>query len=229
MMRILSFALVVAILLPIAAHAQNSNTVSIAWSHLLLNWPWYLVRASGLVAALCLFILTLSGIGMITGSTFKFLEPITAWATHSALGITLAISVLVHIFTLLLDHYIGFNLRGILVPFATNYQSVTLFDQHLGSLYVAMGIIAFYLLLLIIITSLTIIGSKARLWKSVHFLTYAVVVLVFFHSLYSGTDLKDGLPRLTWIVAGIGAIIAVFARLYRAGTLKRVTYGKISQ
>ena len=40
-----------------------------------ISWPWYLTRSSGLVAALVLTVLMLSGIGMITGHTFSWLEP----------------------------------------------------------------------------------------------------------------------------------------------------------
>lgn len=60
------------------------------------SWPWYLTRAAGIVAAVSLIILMLSGIGQITGNTFRFLDPLTAWATHRALGIVFGVSVLVH-------------------------------------------------------------------------------------------------------------------------------------
>ncbi|PIZ62715.1 hypothetical protein COY17_01900, partial [Candidatus Saccharibacteria bacterium CG_4_10_14_0_2_um_filter_52_9] len=36
------------------------------------SWPWYLVRGSGMVAAAALVILLLSGIGQVTGYTFRF-------------------------------------------------------------------------------------------------------------------------------------------------------------
>lgn len=42
------------------------------------SWPWYITRAAGFVAAISLILLMLSGIGFITGGTFRFLEPLTA-------------------------------------------------------------------------------------------------------------------------------------------------------
>lgn len=60
------------------------------------TWPWYITRASGLVAAAALVILILSGVGFITGRSFAFLEPLTAWATHRAIGIVFAVAVSIH-------------------------------------------------------------------------------------------------------------------------------------
>ncbi|MEP7204901.1 MAG: hypothetical protein ABI716_01770, partial [Candidatus Saccharibacteria bacterium] len=49
------------------------------------SWPRYLTRDSGLIAADLLVLLMLSGIGLVTGLTFKMVEPLKAWAVHRAL------------------------------------------------------------------------------------------------------------------------------------------------
>jgi hypothetical protein len=38
------------------------------------SWPWFVTRASGFVAAALLFSLVLSGIGMLTGYSFGYLN-----------------------------------------------------------------------------------------------------------------------------------------------------------
>ena len=41
-------------------------------------------------------------------------------------------------------------------------------------------------------------------------------ILVFFHALYMGTDLKSGLLRIAWILAGIGVLYGIMRRLSRS-------------
>ena len=124
------------------------------------SWPWYLCRASGLIAAVSLVLLLLSGIGQVTGFTYKLLEPLTAWASHRALGIVFGLSVFVHVFSLLFDHFMPFNLLHLLIPWLSDYKPATIFGMHVGSLYLALGIIALYLTAAIVITSLVWIDIK---------------------------------------------------------------------
>jgi predicted ferric reductase len=178
------------------------------------SWPWYLVRGAGIVAAISLTLLMLSGIGSITGHMFKFLEPITAWASHKALGIIFGISVLVHMVGLLFDHFVPFDIATLLVPWLSNYKPISLFGIQLGSLYIALGVIAFYLIAITILVSLVWIEKKPKLWKVTHLLSYIALLFVFIHALYLGTDLADGWPRLLWIATGIGIAVLGLYRLW---------------
>lgn len=182
------------------------------------SWPWYLVRGSGLIAALSLVILILSGLGSVTGQTFKFLEPLTAWASHRALGIVFGISVLIHMAGLLFDHFVSFDLMTLLVPWLSNYKPVTVFGLQLGSLYVALGVLAFYGAAIIVITSLLWVEKKPYIWKSLHLLSYLVLVFVFIHALYLGTDLVSGFLRWLWIAIGVGGMGLIVYRLWRSRT-----------
>lgn len=179
------------------------------------SWPWYITRASGLVAAFALVALMLSGIGFITGYTFKLLEPLTAWATHKALAYVFGVSVVIHVVALLFDTYVPFNIAQALLPFASNYQPVTIAGYHLGSLWVALGVFALYGVLAIIISSLLWIDKKPYTWKALHFLAYMVMIFIFFHALYIGTDLTHGMFRVLWILFSIGVAVAIVFRAWR--------------
>lgn len=183
------------------------------------SWSWYLTRGSGLVAAIALVILMLSGIGQVTGYTFRFLEPLTAWASHRALGITFGIAVFLHIFSLLFDKFVPFTILELLVPWLSDYKPVTLLGFHLGSLYVALGVLAFYLVALVIITSLVWVDKKPYIWKLIHLISYLVIVFVFVHALYLGSDLAHGVIRLLWVLSGFAIALAVLHRLWRAKTI----------
>ena len=182
------------------------------------SWPWYVTRASGLVAAVSLVLLMVSGIGQVTGYTFRFLEPLTAWATHRALGITFAIAVFLHIFALLFDHFAPFTIWQVLIPWLSNYKPATIFGLHVGTLYVALGVLAFYGVIIVVLSSYIWLEKKPALWKLLHLLSYIIMLFVFIHSLYLGTDLVHGVFRWIWIISGYIVIAVVVHRLYRART-----------
>src|SRR5664279_1065130 len=118
------------------------------------SWPWFLVRGSGIIAAIALVLLMLSGVGQITGHTFRFLEPLTAWASHRALGIVFGVAVLVHMLFLLFDTFVPFTILQLFVPWLSHYKPVTFAGVHLGSLYVALGVLAFYGVVFVVVSSL---------------------------------------------------------------------------
>ena len=184
-------------------------------SRIKTTWPWYITRAAGIVAVVLLTLLVLSGIGLITGFTFRFFEPLTAWATHRAIGLAFAIAVLIHIIALLFDTYVPFSIAQVLLPFLSGYRPATLLGIHVGSLYVALGVFAFYGIVVIILTSLFWIDKRPHIWKLFHILSYFVAILIFFHGLYLGTDLTHGIFRTIWIIFGIITAIAIIARLKR--------------
>lgn len=183
------------------------------------SWPWYVTRASGMVAAVTLVILLLSGIGQVTGYTFKLLDPLTAWASHRAIAIACGISIFIHIFSLLFDKFVGFNIFHLFVPWLSNYKPAVVFGLHLGSFWVAMGVIAFYLVWLVIVTSLLWVEKKPHIWKLIHLISYLIIAMVFVHALYLGTDLSHGIWRIFWYACGIAIALASIHRLWRAKTV----------
>ena len=183
------------------------------------SWPWYLTRASGIVASISLFWLMLSGIGQVTGHTFKFLQPITAWATHKALGIAFLLAIIVHIGALLFDKFVSFSIVDLFVPFASDRQQVSIAGRNFGSLYVALGIFSLYMTIVVVATSLLYIDKKPHLWKLSHLLSYLVMGFVFVHALFLGTDTSRGWMRIVWVMVGVVTVIATIARLRRANTI----------
>lgn len=182
------------------------------------SWPWYLVRASGIVAAVSLVALLLSGIGSVTGHYFRLLDPLTAWATHRALGITFVLSIIVHMVTLLFDKFVPFSFIDIVVPWASHYRTATFAGIPFGSIFVALGVLAFYGSLVVVITSLMLVDKKPRLWKLIHYLSYLIMAEVFIHALVLGTDTGHGLGRVLWLGSGAIVLIAIGLRLRRAGS-----------
>jgi predicted ferric reductase len=183
------------------------------------SWPWYISRSSGLIAAVLLLLLALSGIGQLTGFTYRFMEPLMSWSLHRAIAISFGVCVCVHGIVLLFDKYQPFNIFQILVPFVSKYRPVTIGGVHLGSLYVALGIFASYVAALLIVTSLYWINTKQKPWRLLHYFSYVLVALVFVHGLYLGTDLAHGPLRVLWWIGGVILGVGIISRLLRAGTI----------
>lgn len=183
-------------------------------------WPWYVTRGSGILAAIIAVLLLLSGIGLITGHTYRVLEPLKAWIFHRALGIAFGVATIVHIVILLVDKFAPFDIWDVLIPFASDYKPVTIGQLSLGSLYVALGVIALYGLVTIILTSYMWIDKKPHAWRALHYLSYVTVIAVFFHGLFLGTDLQGGVGRILWIMGGLLVVVAFVLRLRRSGTTR---------
>jgi predicted ferric reductase len=199
-----------------------TTTTRIIAKRVAASWPWYAIRAAGFVAAGLLVVLMLSGIGQVTGYSYRFIDPIKAWAIHKALAIALCIGIAIHGGALLLDHYVPFSLQKLLIPFVSNYNNGTkILGLSLGALAVAFGIFAMYGVAIIVLSSLGWIDSKAKVWRKLHYISYLVAIFVFLHGAYTGTDLKYGLFRAAWIGLGLLVVVGIIARIWRAGTTKK--------
>ncbi len=198
-----------------------SSTVQIIQSRVSSSWPWYIIRASGFTAAGLLILITISGIGQVTGFTYRFINPILSWTIHKALAFALCAAVLIHGGFLLLDHFVTFSIPQILIPFLSTYNNGSeMLGLPLGFLGVASGIVAMYGIFIIVASSLKLIDTNKRTWKKLHYLSYLVAILVFIHALYTGSDLKYGTFRLGFLSLEILLIIGIISRIYRAGIIK---------
>jgi len=198
-----------------------STALQLTTSRIGSSWAWYFIRGAGFAALFLMFLLMISGIGHITGLTYKYIEPIKAWAIHKAIAFGLVFAILVHVIFLLFDHYVSFSLPQILVPFLNKYTNGTsLFGVNFGMFVVAFGIISMYLVFLIVLTSLGWIDTKKKLWKWVHYSSYFAAIMVFIHALGAGSDLKYGIFRIFMIFLLAVLVVATVMRLYRTGSIK---------
>jgi predicted ferric reductase len=201
-----------------------ANAVNVVTQRVGTSWPWYVIRGAGFVAAGLLILLMISGIGQVTGIIYRYIEPIKAWAIHKALAYALCASIAIHVGFLFIDKFVPFSLAQILVPFASHYNNGTkLGGISLGGVAVTLGILAMYGVIIIVASSLGWIDTKKKAWRKLHYLSYLVALFVFLHAVSVGSDLKYGTFREAWIAAGVVVILAIVARLWRAGTVKKRT------
>jgi len=163
---------------------------------------WYLSRGAGLVAwgaagaaIVCGILLGTRLLGKRPGSPY-----LTALHRHLAL-ITLLATAL-HMGALVGDSYTHFTLSDLLVPGSSAWKPAA----------VAWGVVAFWLLLAVQVTSWAMRRLPRRIWFVVHCGSYLLFAFVTVHAFTAGTDLQTTAARAGAATA-CGAVF--FVTVYR--------------
>ena len=146
---------------------------------------WDITRASANVAwGLCLFSI-LWGVLLTTRILRDMDRPAWLRDLHSWLGgLTLAFTV-IHMASLIQDNYINFSVANVLVPFTSSYRPLP----------VALGVIGFWFLAAIQVTSLMMKKLSRSTWRRIHMMSYPLYLTIIVHALTAGSDV--GTPLYT--------------------------------
>lgn len=165
---------------------------------------WYLSRSTGIVSFVLITLTLCLGIA----STQRALAS-PGWPRFATQGLHRNVSLLalgflgVHLVSTIADSYVNISWWAAVVPGASHYRGF----------WVALGTIAFDVLLVVIATSLVRLRMNARLWRWIHYSVYAAWPLAWLHFLKTGTDAARGHFGL-WIAIAAAALVgaAVGAR-----------------
>lgn len=159
--------------------------------------PWYLTRAAGLIAFLLLWAAVavglLQSLGMLKGVT----EPGANLDVHEHLSLWSLYAATFHAVILLWDRYVPFDWFELMVPFLSDYKPVL----------VAWGIGAFYLTLVVTVTTYLRARLTTRVWRAIHLLSLLAFLFALVHGVAIGTDATHPavayLYRFTSLSAGL--------------------------
>lgn len=160
-------------------------------------WPWYIVRAAGLMAFLLLYLSIFFGIAIRFPILRRILNPADSLDVHRWISVQALAFVLIHALGTLWDKYVNFSLRDIFIPFASSY------DPGM----IALGTIGMYLMVALIATSYLRRFISQNFWRAIHSLNFFLYAFVFAHAIYLGTDLKSGIARDIFIYANAALLI----------------------
>ena len=164
---------------------------------------WYVARASGLVAWAAMTGSVLWGVLLATRVLRSIDNPAWLQDLHRWLGGTALIMTGLHMLSLMLDSWTHFSLTEVFVPLAAGYRPWP----------VALGIVAFYLLVAVYGSSLLRPRMPRRFWKALHYGSYASVILVSFHAGWSGSDVGAwGYRLVAFTLLGL-TTVAVLVRV----------------
>ncbi len=162
---------------------------------------WYVTRAAGVMAYLLVWLSTVWGLAIPTKLVDRLLHRSFTFDFHQFISLLSLGFLALHIFVLTADRYLPYSLAQILVPFLSPYRP----------LWVGVGVIAFYLLLLVTGTFYVRqrIGMKA--FRAIHYTSLLAYLGATAHGLLAGTD--SSLPALLAMYA-ISFLVIVFLTTY---------------
>ena len=142
------------------------------------NATWYVTRSAGVIAYLLLWFSTAWGLAVTSKVFDRVLHRAYTFDFHEYLSL-LAIGFLVlHIVVLSGDQFMPYSIAQILVPFLSPYRP----------LWVGIGVIAFYLIVLVSATFYLRRRIGMRAFRVIHLASFVAYLGATLHGFFSGTD-----------------------------------------
>lgn len=168
-----------------------------------MNIAWEVARAGGIVAWGLATASVVWGLALSTRLAKR--RPWPAWLLdmHRFLGALAVVFTVVHVGAVLLDSYTRFSLAAVLVPFVATWHPTA----------VAWGIVAFYVLLAVEVTSLLKPRIGRTWWRRTHYLSFALFAFSTVHAVMAGTDTRSGLVLMALAVVSLPVFALAGVRL----------------
>ena len=164
---------------------------------------WWLSRATGMVA----WTLSVAAIvwGLALSGRVVRRKRLPAWLLdlHKYLGTLTLAFVAVHMGALTLDNYVAFDAKDLFVPMASTWKASA----------VTWGIAAFYVLVIIQVTSWGMKWLPRKVWHGIHFSSFFVFVAATVHALMAGTDAQEPIVQMGALVGCTLLLTIVFLRV----------------
>lgn len=161
-------------------------------------FPWITGRALGIAGFVSLSALVALGIWM--RHPWRFRQPLihaeTRLRLHSTLAIATVALIAGHLVSLASDRYAGVGWVGAFVPGLSRYRTLA----------VALGVIALFFMVLLILTAWAAGRRGARHWSAIHRFALLTYVLVWFHGVLAGTDTSALRGLYVATAVGIGVL-----------------------
>ncbi|HEY8755909.1 MAG TPA: ferric reductase-like transmembrane domain-containing protein [Candidatus Dormibacteraeota bacterium] len=159
---------------------------------------WFATRAAGVVSLL-LFTAV-----VVMGQLARLRVESATWPRflsvdlHRNLALLSLVFLAIHIVTAVADPFTSLGVAPVVLPFGSSYRRF----------WLGLGTVAFELTLAVIATSLLRARVGVRVWRTVHWLSYAAWPIAVVHGLGTGTDsFSPWLLAVT--MACVGAVVVV--------------------
>jgi hypothetical protein len=168
---------------------------------------WYVARSSGIVAWATVTASILWGLTLSSRLVRKRGVPAWLLDLHRYLGTLSLVFVMIHLGGLWADNFVYFGWRELFIPMNSPWKT--------GA--VAWGIVAFYFLAAIQITSWLMRHIKRKIWHAIHLTSIGLWITATVHTFLAGQDRHNTL--LQWFVLG-STILVLQLTLFRVVTLR---------
>jgi predicted ferric reductase len=154
---------------------------------------WYTTRGAGAVTLILLTAVVVLGVLSALRVQSESWPRFLTTGLHRNLALMTLVFLSLHIVTAVVDPYTNLGWAAALIPFSSSYRT----------LWLGLGVISFELLVAIVVTSLVRVMLGHRVWRAIHWLTYAAWPIGVVHGLGTGTDTWSA-----WMLAITAACVA---------------------
>jgi sulfoxide reductase heme-binding subunit YedZ len=171
---------------------------------------WYFNRASGMVLLVVLTVAVLLGQVSTGRRPPGWLPRFVTAELHRNTSLLAAVLLGLHVLTAVADGFVDIDPADALLPFASPYRPF----------WLGLGTVALDLMLAVVLTSLVRRRLPLRLWRGVHWASYAAWPAAVLHGLGTGTDTRATAALL--VTFGCVAVVTAggLVRLALAGRLR---------
>ncbi|MET3292912.1 UNVERIFIED_CONTAM: sulfoxide reductase heme-binding subunit YedZ [Brevibacillus sp. OAP136] len=156
---------------------------------IITNLPvWQSIRILGITAYILLFFGVSLGM-LYSMPIWKGKAKATLYKVHSYATITGTFSAILHAMLLIVDTYMPFSWKEVLVPFAAENDP----------LWNGLGSLALYGTLVIILTTDLRTKLNKTLWRIIHIGSYPTFVMAMIHGIEVGSDSQSPLMYLLYV------------------------------
>ncbi len=156
---------------------------------------WYTARSTGIVAWGLAAVAVIWGLLLSTRSARGLAKPVWVLDLHRFLGFLSLVAVAAHLGALVGDNFVHFGRADLFIPWASQWKTGP----------VAYGIAAFWLLVIVEVSSLLKKHLSKNLWARLHLLSFAVYVLATVHYLQAGTERSN--RAMLYTVSAVSAVV----------------------
>lgn len=182
---------------------------------------WYFGRATGIVAFILFTLVVIYGLLMKSQMLIRLLPMPTLNAVHEYLSLSALSIAFLHMLSFFFDRYLHISLVEAVVPFYLERPFSSALGLDIG-VAVGLGILALYLALILVFTSLYRHKLPLKLWRGLHYLSFLFYLLIILHGLSAGTDSANYLVRGMYLGSFLIVVILIGVRIASALKLRRM-------
>lgn len=179
------------------------------------KFAWYFGRASGILAFIFLTGVVAFGLIISSRAFIKIVPGNVAYETHRFIAWLALATIILHFSSFFFDDFLRLRAVEALVPFVLSRELKTALGFSIGNA-AALGIISFYLIIILVLTSEFRARMSAKVWRRIHYTSFIAYILFLLHGFMSGTDSREWWMRALYsLSASIVALLVLVRIIFR--------------
>lgn len=192
------------------------------------KFAWYFARATGIAAFVLLTLVMVFGMTVSSRAFVGKLNLGDMLEFHRTFSWLAFAAVVLHAGSFLFDDFLRMSLAEIFVPFLLERNFPTALGFDLGKT-TALGIIAAYLILMLILTAEFRTKATARFWRKLHYFSFVAYPLFVAHGIMTGTDSREWWMQAIYTGSVAVVTIMILIRIVFRNVLPKVRAWKASR